>query len=341
MKKLHIALTSLLLCLLLASCTAQPPAAVLSEPLVSNPAEPTAEGSAPEGAPTEALSGPGEPSDPALPSSNPAPGGPSSAGSGPAPHTAGVSSLPVPPSESPSEPIVIPLPDLTLPRTSKPPVYFSPPAEQAIYDHRSTSLSSLIQWINSDGALTEEEGAYRKAVEFHRLKNEILVPRFTDQQYEIDMVYFYSDGPISYKLKNRKGIVGVHPIVESEEEALANGIQQYFSNKYPMNQLIPTTYPGGYELYSTYSAAQYEINGKMTEAVHAQVELRSTIMNGSVVSTSYKNYIYFIYDNQRIIYEDSETQPTEPNIHLLQNLYFDSVPLTNESSSLPSASLPS
>ena len=339
MKKLHIALTSLLLCLLLASCTAQPPAAVLSEPLVSNPAEPTAEGSAPEGASTEALSGPGEPSDPALPSSNPAPGGPSSAGSGPAPHTAGVSSLPVPPSESPSEPIVIPLPDLTIPRTSKPSVYFSPPDEQTTLDHHTTSLNSLIQWINSDAALTEEEGAYKKAVEFYRQKGKILVPRFTSDPYEIDMYCLSSTGHLGYKLKNGDGLVTVWPIAESEREAMANGIQAYYSHQYPMNEPISQQIPGGYQAVTTYSARQFEINGGMMDTVFSEQELTLFHQSGSVFSTTYVNYTFFLFDNQRVSYQTANRQPTEPNTHLLQNLYFDTIPLAEEPSS--DASVPS
>ena len=108
---------------------------------------------------------------------------------------------------------------------SLPTSYFDPPAYEKVYEHTEDTLEELIAWINSPGALTEEGGVYKEAVEYYRDRGYLFYPAFIGEQPELKFVTFQSDGGVTST--NGVGTIWCVPLKEHEAEAASGGIVSY------------------------------------------------------------------------------------------------------------------
>ena len=123
---------------------------------------------------------------------------------------------------------------------SLPASYFTPPNYSKLHEHRERTLERLIAWINSEEALTEEDGVYKEAVEYYRERGYLFYAAILEENTELNGVTLLSNAQLLVSYKNAGGF-WITPLQTTEAEAAAGGIAAYLESKgHEMN--VPTVF---------------------------------------------------------------------------------------------------
>lgn len=105
-------------------------------------------------------------------------------------------------------------------------VAFSPPPEQTVFTHNEDTRDGFIAWLNSEEAMTEQNGAFRDIVNLYRRHGSAPLASLPDNDTDYSL---YSNGQL-FVLFNNSGFV-ITPIDETKAAAAQNGIVSYFTAK--------------------------------------------------------------------------------------------------------------
>ena len=144
------------------------------------------------------------------------------------PETAPVTSsnAPVSPTES-----VTSIPTPVSSEAFTPAAFFCPPDYPSVYEHTEYSLDDFLAWINSDKALTEENGVYQAAVEYWRKRGAIYLITLSQEVSKIKWCQLYSDGNISLLFAEQCGYIIIRPFNKNEATVIKAGVNSYFQAK--------------------------------------------------------------------------------------------------------------
>ena len=110
-----------------------------------------------------------------------------------------------------------------------PAAFFCPPDYPSVYEHTEYSLDDFIAWMNSDKALTEENGVYQAAVEYWRKRGTVCLASLPQDVSKIKWWKLYSDGRLCVTFED--GYIIICPFNENEVTIAKDGINSYFQAK--------------------------------------------------------------------------------------------------------------
>ena len=220
---------------------------------------------------------------------------------------------------------------------SLPASYFTPPDLNRLYKRSESTLERLINWINSEEALTEEGGVYREAVEYYRERGYLFYPAFVGEAPELSWISFRADGCVAVTY-DEEGTVWYTPM--SESEAAAGGIVPYLESKgHTMTPNATAPQPGqkypssvwGVGCIETWTPKQVQLaNGLMDAVLRVYAfELDGDDFHG------YPCALHWLEGGFHVRYTTTVMDPIiaySPDQVILPKLYMTNVPLNNTAS---------
>ena len=110
-------------------------------------------------------------------------------------------------------------------------VTFSPPPEQTIFIHDEYTREDFIAWLNSEEAMTEEDGAFRDIVNLYRQRGSVLLASLPESVVSNITYSLYSSGKFFLLFKGTNSGFLIRPVDETEATAAQGGIASYFTAK--------------------------------------------------------------------------------------------------------------
>ena len=224
---------------------------------------------------------------------------------------------------------------------SLPTSYFDPPHFNKTYEHTEDTLEEMIAWINSPGALTEEGGVYKEAVEYYRDRGYLFCPALGGALPEYEWINFNAEGSMSYIFEN-SGSVWCAPLKEYEAEAASGGIVSYLeAQNITMTPNASAPLPGqeypfheelGCRCIDTWSPKQVQLANGTRDAVLEVLTLDPDEMNGLV---SFYPYLHWLEGGFHLFYSYGTLDPVEaytPDQEVLSQVQMINVPLTGSTS---------
>ena len=222
---------------------------------------------------------------------------------------------------------------------SLPASYFDPPDLNRIYEHNENTLERLINWINSEEALTEEDGVYREAVEYYRERGYLFYPAFVGEAPELCWVSLHSNGWVTSTYESF-GTIWCAPLSVSKAGVASAGIVAYLESKgHEMN--VPTVFNkvdriqghgwGEVEVTATYTPCQVTMATATQNAVLYVEDYDETAIG------YYKFFkdLHWLEGGFHVWHSSGAAEPDQayiPNQVILPKLYMTNVPLNNTAS---------
>lgn len=144
------------------------------------------------------------------------------------------------------------------------PAVFCPPDHPSVYEHTEYTLEGFWAWLNSEEALTEDNGVYKDAVNFYRSCKSFPLASMDTKDLPVRWYKLYSNGELSVSFKwsddayNGPSRIAIIPFADKEVPMAKNGAVSYFKAKGNNVASGPATvgnhlteYPGGAGLNGT------------------------------------------------------------------------------------------
>ena len=224
---------------------------------------------------------------------------------------------------------------------SLPTSHFDPPAYEKVYEHTEDTLEEMIAWINSPGALTEEGGVYKEAVEYYRDRGYLFCPALGGALPEFKWVKLRSNGVVSFTHEN-SGSIWCSPFQEHEAVAASGGIVSYLeAQNITMTPNASAPLPGQEYPMSvwrvgcveTWSPKQVQLANGTKDAVLRVLAWEPEDMDGRVVFSRHLHWLeggFHLWISSRDTSDSVEAYI--PNQEVLSQVQMINVPLTGSTS---------
>lgn len=108
-------------------------------------------------------------------------------------------------------------------------VAFNQPPEQTIFTHDEYTREDFIAWLNSEEAMTEENGAFRDIVNLYRQRGSVLLASLPESVTSNIIYSLYSSGKLAVLFKDISRWILIEPVDSTKSIAAQGGIASYFT----------------------------------------------------------------------------------------------------------------